>query len=245
MPRSHRAPSGQRLYLADVKPPAPKGNGVRIRLRAARRILDTGQSERPPQVSQAQENELDPGLSTRSWWNGGVPWKVLEVERLHDGDILRLERAVVELNDGTTVDSHYILRVPLRVVSLVLRNDRQQYLLLRRHRFIVDRWCWDIPAGKVGDGEDFSAAARRAAIEETGWRPTSVREIGFYHPNPGLSDQVFTVYLGEGAERVGQPNPNETEDLEWASRDAVLARIRDREIDGLSLTSLLLALVER
>jgi 8-oxo-dGTP pyrophosphatase MutT (NUDIX family) len=172
-----------------------------------------------------------------------MPWRVLGVERLHEGDVVCLDRAEVELNDGTRVDGHYIVRVRIRVVSLVLRDAEGRYLLLRRHRFIVDRWCWDVPAGKIAEGEDAVEAARRAAIEETGWRASRVREIAAYHPNPGMSDQEFTVCVGEGAERVGGVNPNEAECVEWVPREEVLSRIQRGEIDGLSLTSLLLTLV--
>ena len=172
-----------------------------------------------------------------------MTWKILKSERLHDGDVLSLDRAELELNDGTRVGSHYIVRVPLRVVSLVLRDDSGRILLLRRHRFIIDRWCWDVPAGKIADGESVQEAAQRAAIEETGWRARAVSEIAAYHPNPGMSDQKFRVCVGEGAERVGDSNPNEVDTLEWVSPDEALARIRGGEIDGLSLTSLLMTFV--
>ena len=44
-------------------------------------------------------------------------------------------------------------------------------LLLWRHRFITDTWGWEIPAGRVEAGEALEDAARREAIEETGWAP--------------------------------------------------------------------------
>ena len=116
-------------------------------------------------------------------------------------------------------------------------------MLLRRHRFIIDRWCWDVPAGKIAEGESVREAAQRAAIEETGWRARAVREIAAYHPNPGMSDQKFRVCVGDGAERVGDWNPNEVDALEWVSPGEALARIRAGEIDGLSLTSLLMTFV--
>ena len=172
-----------------------------------------------------------------------MTWRVLNLERVHDGDVVSLDRAEVELTDGTRIDWHDIVRVSVRVVSLVLRNTEGRYLLLRRHRFIVDRWCWDVAAGKIAEGEAVVEAARRAAIEETGWRPALVREVASYHPNPGLSDQVFTVCVGDGAERVGDPDPNEAEQTDWVQRDEVLSRIQRGEIDGLSLTSLLITFV--
>jgi 8-oxo-dGTP pyrophosphatase MutT (NUDIX family) len=111
-----------------------------------------------------------------------------------------------------------------------------------RRRFIPDAWSWDVPAGTVAGGESPIDAAVRAAVEETGWRPRSVRLLGQYHPSPGISDQRFGVYVGTGAERVADANPNEVGRLEWVSVDRVRELIREGRVDGLSLTSLLWAL---
>jgi 8-oxo-dGTP pyrophosphatase MutT (NUDIX family) len=160
---------------------------------------------------------------------------------LHESDTVRLTLADVELTDGTRSD-HYIIRIPFQVVSLVLSDADGCLLLIWRYRFIPDEWCWDVPAGKVAAGESPVEAAVRAAVEETGWRPRSVRLLGHYHPSPGISDQRFGVYVGTGAEHVADSNPNEVERLEWVSADRVRELIRKGQVDGLSLTSLLWAL---
>lgn len=168
-------------------------------------------------------------------------WKVHGERSLHESDTVRLSLADLELTDGTR-GGHYIIRIPFQVVSLVLSDTEGRLLLIWRYRFITDRWCWDVPAGKVAGGEDPADAAARASVEETGWRPTAVGFLGDYHPSPGISDQRFGVYLGTGAERVADPNPNEVERLEWLSVDRVRELIREGQVDGLSLTSLLWAL---
>jgi 8-oxo-dGTP pyrophosphatase MutT (NUDIX family) len=149
--------------------------------------------------------------------------------------------ADVEFADGTRGD-HYVIRVPFQVVSLVLSDADGRVLLIWRYRFIPNVWCWDVPAGKVGDGESPIAAAARAAVEATGWRPRSVRLLGHYHPSPGISDQRFNVCIGTGADRVADANPNEVEKLEWVAVDSLRGLIRSGQVDGLSLTSLLWAL---
>lgn len=168
-------------------------------------------------------------------------WKVHGQRALHESDTVRLELADVELTDGTRVD-HYVIRIPFEVVSLVVSDAAGCVLLISRHRFITERWCWDVPAGKVAPGEPAADAAVRAAVDETGWRPRAARLLGEYHPSPGISDQRFGVYVASGAERVAEPNPNEAERVEWVPGADVRALIRDGQVDGLSLTSLLWAL---
>jgi hypothetical protein len=38
-------------------------------------------------------------------------------------------------------------------MTAVLDDSGERMLLMRRHRFIVDRWLWDWPGGYVGDGD--------------------------------------------------------------------------------------------
>jgi len=49
------------------------------------------------------------------------------------------------------------------VVGCLVRNDAGQVLLIRHHRR-----GWEIPQGRVEEGEDLLTAARREVLEETG-----------------------------------------------------------------------------
>jgi 8-oxo-dGTP pyrophosphatase MutT (NUDIX family) len=123
--------------------------------------------------------------------------------------------------------------------SLVIHDERG-ILLLRRHRFVTDTWGWEVPAGRVDEGETAAEAAAREALEETGWRPGPVRPIGSYHPSNGLSDQRFHVFAAAGAERVGTPDPDEASEVAWVPVERVRELIAAGEVqDGFSLTSLL------
>ena len=168
-------------------------------------------------------------------------WTVHGERSLHESDTVRLALADVELTDGTRID-HYVIRIPFDVVSLVLSDAEARVLLLRRYRFITNRWCWDVPSGKVAASEAPADAAARASVDETGWRPGPVRLLGEYRPSPGISDQRFGIYVANGAERVAEPSINEVDRLEWLPVADVRKLIGDGQVDGLSLTSLLWAL---
>lgn len=168
-------------------------------------------------------------------------WKVHGERVLHDSDTVRLGLADVELTDGTRID-HHVVRIPFQVVSLVVSDGEGRVLLIWRHRFIPDTWSWDVPAGKVAPDESPPDAAVRACMDETGWRPGPARLLGAYHPSPGISDQRFGVHVARGAEQIGEPSSNEVERLAWVPLDDVRKLIRDGQVDGLSLTSLLWAL---
>jgi len=46
----------------------------------------------------------------------------------------------VELPDGVRFEQ-YVIRVPRSTMVAVL-EDREHLLLMRRHRFVFDRWVW-------------------------------------------------------------------------------------------------------
>lgn len=157
-------------------------------------------------------------------------WKVRE--RLVDaGRMVRLSIADVELPDGVRFEQ-YVLRVP-RAAMVVVVNDRDEILMLRRHRFIVDRWVWELPGGYAHEGEDPAEAAAREVEEETGWRPGPLEPLLTFQPMIGAADSRNDLFLARGAERTGTPTDvNETAEVGWIPVDTALRLIRRGEILG-------------
>ena len=44
-------------------------------------------------------------------------------------------------------------------MTVVLDQAVERILLIWRHRFIIDRWLWELPGGYIDPGEDGIAAA--------------------------------------------------------------------------------------
>ena len=114
-------------------------------------------------------------------------------------------------------------------------------LLLWRHRFITDTWGWEIPAGRIEDGELAIEAAKREAFEETGWRPGPLSFLTSYAPGNGHSNGIFHLFEADGAVHVGEPSDAaESERVEWLDWSTLRDEIFNHRVtDGLSLTALL------
>lgn len=157
---------------------------------------------------------------------------VIHRERVVDKNRhIQLSTADVELPDGTRF-TQYVIRMPRSVATVVL-DDQDRMLLIRRHRFIIDRWVWELPGG-YALGEDGAAAAAREVEEETGWRLVGPPQfVMTYQPIIGSGDCPQDVYLAHGAEHSGtEPDLNETEQVAWLPVTEVPAMVAEGEIVG-------------
>ncbi len=128
--------------------------------------------------------------------------------------------------------TQYVARMPRCAMALVL-DDRRRALLMYRHRFIIDRWVWELPGGYVDDTEDVAAAAAREVEEETGWRPRSMQHLVTFQSAIGSVDQPQEVFLARGADVTETPpDVNEAEKLGWFDLDEASAMIDRGEIVG-------------
>ncbi len=171
-------------------------------------------------------------------------WTVHGERYVYRSDWMSLALVDVEIPDGRRFE-HHVLRMPREAAGTVVHDvDRDAVLLLWRHRFITDRWGWEIPAGGLDEGETPQQCAVREAVEEAGWRPHGLELLASYNPMPGGVDQTFHLFLAEEAERVGEPtDPGESERVEWVPVETVQEALVDgRIVEGMTLTGLSLAL---
>ena len=170
-------------------------------------------------------------------------WTVHGERVLYDSEWVRLTLVDVEI-PGEPRFEHHVVRMPNQASGTVVHDPERGVLLLWRHRFITDTWGWEIPAGRIDDGETPEEAAAREVLEETGWRPGPLRPLIAYQPTNGLSDQRFHLFVADSATYVGEPtDPGEAERIEWVPVDEVRRIARESEMpDGLSLTAVLYAI---
>jgi 8-oxo-dGDP phosphatase len=169
-----------------------------------------------------------------------VRWTVHSERTIYESPWVRLVLTDVELPSGKRFD-HHVVRAPAHASGVIAHDPARGVLLLWRHRFTTDTWGWEVPAGRIDEGESAIECARRETLEETGWAPGPLRFLMAYHPNNGQSDLVFNVFLADGAREVGPPSePDEAERVEWVSLGRVRSEITAGRIhDGLTLTALL------
>lgn len=159
-------------------------------------------------------------------------WKIHEERVVDDTRRLDLRIAHVELPDGVHFEQ-YVLRMPRAAMAVPVDESGENVLMIWRHRFIMDRWTWELPGGYVDPGEDPAASAFREVEEETGWRPQSVTFLGSFQPLAGTADFENLIYVAEGCRPTGNaPDINEAARVEWLPLSSIAERIAKGEIIG-------------
>ena len=158
-------------------------------------------------------------------------WAVRGERLVDDTPHIRVSLADVELPNHVRF-TQYVFRMRRCAMTVVLDDAGERLLLMRRHRFIVDRWVWELPGGYVDDGEDPAAAAVREVVEETGWRPRDVEYVLSCQPLIGNADYPQDLFLAHGAEHVGEPEADEAAEVGWVPLEDVPAMIGRGEILG-------------
>jgi 8-oxo-dGTP pyrophosphatase MutT (NUDIX family) len=151
----------------------------------------------------------------------------------------------VELPDGMRFEQ-YVLRIP-RAAIVVVIDDDQRILMMWRHRFILDRWVWELPGGYLDPDEDPEICAAREVEEETGWRPRHMQLLLSFQPAVGTIDQENLVFLARGADLTERsPDINETAAVSWIPLEQAHNEIMKGSIVGAgSVTGVLAVLLAK
>jgi 8-oxo-dGTP pyrophosphatase MutT (NUDIX family) len=115
-------------------------------------------------------------------------------------------------------------------------------LLVRQYRFLINGYSWELPGGTIERDESAEAGLARECLEETGWRPKSLRLLVVYYPGLDNVDNRTSVYLAREMERVRPfaPNPTEVCEICWFGLDECIGMVFRQEIlDAMTITGLL------
>ena len=176
------------------------------------------------------------------------PGKAAKVESsklAYEGSLFRVFSDEVVEPGGAKVQRD-VIRHNGSVVILAVDDSKSGkdplIVIERQYRHAAGQFLYEVPAGKVDEGEDRLAAAKRELIEETGFRAKKWTKLIRYFASPGFLGEWMQVYLAEGL-TTGEAKPEDDEKLEiyQVRLSEVLRLIDGGEIrDGKTLVSVML-----
>jgi ADP-ribose pyrophosphatase len=110
-------------------------------------------------------------------------------------------------------------------------DKRGRILLVRQYRLPAGKSLWELPAGKVDEGEKVLAAARRELAEETGYRARRWKKLLSFFVSPGYVAERMTIFVATDLVE-GEASPMEDERIEcrWFAPSEVDSMIRSGRI---------------
>jgi ADP-ribose pyrophosphatase len=68
-------------------------------------------------------------------------------------------------------------------------------ILINQHRYPLDKFIWELPAGKLEVDEQPLACAMRELEEETGYHAKEWRKLTSIYTSPGFCSEVLHIFL--------------------------------------------------
>lgn len=167
-------------------------------------------------------------------------------KRIHTGKVLNLDIDQVRFPDGSEGELEIIRHPGASAIVPFLSDSRgadPQILLLRQYRYAADGYLFEIPAGRLDEGEAPEACAHRELKEETGCTAKSMQRLTTIYTTPGFIDERIHLYLAEGLTQ-GESSREKDEFAETVVMplSRALVMIEQGEIsDGKTITGLLFA----
>jgi ADP-ribose pyrophosphatase len=111
-------------------------------------------------------------------------------------------------------------------------DDKKRILLVRQYRLPAADYLWELPAGKVDDGEKPLQAAKRELAEETGYKARKWTKLVSFFASPGYVQERMTIFLATDLIQ-GAATPMDDEQIEtrWFKRKELGQLIRDGKIE--------------
>lgn len=136
-----------------------------------------------------------------------------------------------------------ILRHPGSVVVLAVDESRREprVLLEYQYRYAAEQFLWELPAGRVDEGESELAAAKRELLEETGYSAARWELALKYYASPGFMNETMAIYLARDLRRgKAQPESDESIRKRLVPLSSAVQKIMSRTIqDGKTIAGVL------
>jgi ADP-ribose pyrophosphatase len=162
--------------------------------------------------------------------------KITESREVYRCPVFRVtEDRAVDAKSGFEIRRSVVRHKGSAVMMAV--DAKKRVLLVRQFRLPAGGYLWELPAGRLDEGETPLQAARRELIEETGFRAKKWTKLASYWPSPGFVEERMTIYLAtELTEGKATPMDDERIESRWFTRKEIEALIAAGKIeDGKTL----------
>jgi ADP-ribose pyrophosphatase len=138
-------------------------------------------------------------LSSKEAYRGPVFW--VTTDQVLEPTGVRVRRDVVR-HSGSVV-----------ILAVDDSTGSPRVLLEKQYRHAAGRFLYELPAGRIDEGENELKAAKRELLEETGYSARNWKRVLRFWASPGFVAETMSVYLARNL-TLGTAHPEDDEVIE-------------------------------
>ena len=126
--------------------------------------------------------------------NAPPGWRIKSTKQIYSNNLIKLFEDTLDL-DGE--DKIYIRAIRRNYSTIVPFISKNELLVIRSYRHLVDSIQVEAPSGYIEDAESPDQAAKRELQEETGYEAKKIVSLGYYTLDYTMFEQkgnVFAAY---------------------------------------------------
>ncbi len=139
-------------------------------------------------------------------------FKVDSSEVVFTGKVFDIKIDQITYNSGNPSLRETVVHPGGAVVVAV--KDNGKIILVKQFRYPFQESLYELPAGKLDDGEDPVVAAPRELKEETGFSTAKIRKLGSIYTSPGFCTEELHIYLADELSDGDHSREEGEEDME-------------------------------
>lgn len=169
--------------------------------------------------------------------------KTINKSYLYKGKILNVRKDQIILPNGKEAIREMVEH---NGGSAVLCERDGKVLLVKQFRYPYSEELWEIPAGKLNEGETPETTAMRELEEECGVKAEIMEKLFDVYPTPAYTNEIIRIYRAKGiTDSKSHLDEDEFLTAEWVDKKTVKHMIEKGEIkDAKTLIALMSVLGE-
>ena len=149
-------------------------------------------------------------------------------EQIYKGHVVSLKKDTVLCPNGEQSLREIITH--RGGVGILIKVD-DKFIIEKQFRYALGKEIYELPAGKLEEGEEPLEAAKRECLEETGYKPLEMIHLGDMSPTCGYSTEIIHFYYcPKSVKQERHLDSDEVIDLMYLSLEEIEQMIKEDQI---------------